>query len=140
MWIFLPRGYVSVANAGGDRLMIRARRRKDLSENFPEKTPVFGAGTDYPWRIFMTKEEFALAMFDKIENLNYDNFKDTISPKDPAYRLFAAQVWYDSIDLEIPRHEPQRKKSSSAPRHGRLAIPFVDLSPQNRERRRKRYP
>jgi hypothetical protein len=90
MWIFTRYGFVSVACAkkrdgsiDEDTVMVRARARKHL-ENLRERFPdtVFGkseilagAGTDYKFRIVLSKSEWASIVSQLVMEQTWSNFK-----------------------------------------------------------------
>jgi hypothetical protein len=85
MWISLSDGFLSVVADENDpaRLLIRARRQKDL-EAFVgmnvqlDHTP----NADYGWRTFISREVFKRLMVDRIDGINYTNFKNSVKDED----------------------------------------------------------
>lgn len=93
MWFCLNNGFVSAVENRNDPevLVVRARRREHLADNFPGYNIVVGGSTDYNYRIFITKEDFAKIIKDKIMNINYDNFKNSV--EDDDLHILYAQFW-----------------------------------------------
>lgn len=79
MWICFNDGFVSaVVSDNPEELKVRARRREHLETLFPTKTIHVDNMTDYKYRIFCSKEEWAEVVLDRINNMKYDNFKNSV--------------------------------------------------------------
>lgn len=100
MWIFLPYAMLSVVDKGGDgsTLLVRARRREDISRIFPDAQFQVGGGTDYPYRARLDREEVALRLADAVREIRYPNFKSEVAENDrhSAY----LRVWADMAAFE----------------------------------------
>lgn len=79
MWFCFNNGFVS---ADKDGLVVRARRREHLEDNFPDKKIVVGGSTDYNYRIFISKKEFSEIVKERIMNIDYGNFKNSVQDDD----------------------------------------------------------
>ena len=95
MWIFTKNAFLSVVSdredVNGDRLLVRARRAGDI-ENVFEDAEVFSVpGSDYAFRAWVKRDVVANLMFDEVQNIDYDNFKDAIQDND--YHNAAIDVW-----------------------------------------------
>jgi NAD(P)-dependent dehydrogenase (short-subunit alcohol dehydrogenase family) len=64
MWIFLKDSFLSIVDKGGDgtTLLVRARKRGDIENVFPNAKVVEGGGTDYGFRARIHREEVAQAI------------------------------------------------------------------------------
>jgi hypothetical protein len=84
MWFCFNNGFVSAVEHRDDKntLVVRARRREHLEDNFPNRKIVVGGSTDYKYRIFISKKDFAEIIKDRIMNINYDNFKNSVEDDD----------------------------------------------------------
>src|SRR6185369_8951253 len=85
MWICFNDGFVSAVADKNDpaRLMVRARRKKDLMNVFGANVKIIeNAGADYRWRTFIERKAFAALVATRIENINYTNFKDSVAADD----------------------------------------------------------
>lgn len=93
MWIFTNKGLLSVVqDRDSDRLLVRARQRHLLQEIAPRPSEVFEDQTaDYPFRVFMTRMEFAEIVYEEIERIDYDNFKNSV--KDRVLAGLYSKVW-----------------------------------------------
>ena len=107
MWLFTSFGFFSIVrkNDASD-LTVRSRTLGDLlrlqRHYLPQMTdPVFGTGTDYPWRAQCEPQELSQAMPRIIEDIEYANFKDevrqTLGPK-RAHRY--GKVWQALHDVQ----------------------------------------
>jgi hypothetical protein len=95
MWIFLTDAMLSIVDKGGDgsTLLVRARRREDISRVFPDAQIQKGGGTDYLFRARIDREEVALRLAEAVRGIHYDNFKSAVAEDDrhDAY----LRVWAD---------------------------------------------
>jgi hypothetical protein len=74
-----------------DILMVRARRKEDLTNVFP-KAPLFHTPErDYPFRTFLDRYEVEEAIADRIAGINYSNFKDSVH--DPDRKRTYMSIW-----------------------------------------------
>jgi neutral trehalase len=97
MWFCFNDGFVSAvvdnSDSTGNTLKVRARFRRDLEDIFPDKKIVENAGTDYAYRVFVTKDELAEIVKDRILNdLNYGNFKNSVV-RDDLHDLYEDFWW-----------------------------------------------
>lgn len=102
MWVMTTGGFVSAVQETGepDKVSVRARDRQSLQtlldtvetvvgEDAPEIRT--GEGTDYPYRVTVTKKAFAHYLaFEVIEYLKYDNFKS-------AATASRGEKWHDAL-------------------------------------------
>ncbi len=118
MWLFTRYGFFSAvcardpdAPGGFDpaRIAVRARRRAHLEalrERFPAElgaAPIREDGrTDYPFRLFVGKAEWAEALAALARETDYHNFKDTVHEREGASRYERAlhDVWRVMLGLE----------------------------------------
>jgi hypothetical protein len=85
MWFCFNDGFLSVVADKHDpaRLLVRARRKKDLLNVFgPHIEIVKNAGTDYRWRTFVDRKMFAALVASRIESIDYPNFKNSVPDRD----------------------------------------------------------
>lgn len=106
MWICNNDGFISAViydkDETGNTLAIRARFKADLERIFPDKTVIANAGTDYKYRIYISKQELAKLMYDRIMNIDYTNFKDSVS--DHKLHNLYNNFWYIGYTFQ---HEEQ---------------------------------
>lgn len=90
MWICFNNAFVSAVAIKGEpgMLKVRARRRKHLKKLFPDYRIVKTKNTDYRYRVFVDREEFADLVRDKVMRIEYGNFKDSVID-DELHNLYA---------------------------------------------------
>jgi hypothetical protein len=63
MWLCLNKGFYSIVHDKLDptrtRLVVRARRKGDISKLFPDAEIIPDVGTDYKFRAFITRKDVA---------------------------------------------------------------------------------
>lgn len=92
MWLCFNDGFFSaVEDYSGNEIVLRSRRREHLEQAFPEKTIFANAGTDYAYRIYLTKQELAEYVTNKIMNIDYHNFKNSVH--DTSLHDLYANFW-----------------------------------------------
>lgn len=118
MWICLNDAFVSAvqdeARPGG--LKVRARRREHLVRLFPGHKVHRSLGTDYEWRVFVSRDEFAALLAGRAAGINYDNFKDSVEDDD-LHDLYA-RFWALHLDYQTAVNTRGRR---SPPRRGRIS-------------------
>ena len=102
MWIFTATGFVSAVYKDG-ALQVRARDRKSLQPlvKATGATVVPTPLADYPYRISITKEQFAAWVNQQALSIDYKNFKSEVA--DTRGYSFAKplnQVWSVMHDVE----------------------------------------
>lgn len=120
MWIFTSAGFVSAVEHRDDEslLMIRARDKESLKvmlqgvaeagKAAEEDYGVDGmtiyseGGSDYPWRVVMSKATFAIWTTHEIMNfLKYHNFKNALTAiRGEKWHRAAMNVWTDMLAVE----------------------------------------
>lgn len=107
MWLFTSCGFFSVVQKEGTtHLTIRARASGDLdrlrTQFMPSLSPtVAGAGTDYPFRATISREDFADGMGRLGEAIHYSNFKDEVAKRMGKERAkIYARVWSVMREIE----------------------------------------
>ncbi len=113
MWIATNEGWVSVVKRRGtDELLVRARKEEHLIcvllylQEHPslEDDRIFiDLDADYPYRMYVTREEFKRYTDTQINCIDYDNFKASVP--DPTYARALSDVWYTMYQWGIP-HRP----------------------------------
>lgn len=101
MWAFLPGGFVSAVADKNDptSLVIRARDYASLRAlcsgiGTPVKKIVHGGGTDYPFRLYCSREVFANYLRDAVLDIEYTNFKDEATAvRGRAYHDILLSIW-----------------------------------------------
>jgi len=94
MWLFMNKSFLSIVDKGdpsGKTLLVRARQAGDIGQVFPDAEVQMGAGSDYRYRARIDREQVANAIADSIRNIDYGNFKSTVS--DPDRHDAYLDVW-----------------------------------------------
>jgi len=113
MWIFTPTGFVSAVKKPQDKGLISLRARDHVSLE-PIATE-FGTEIintpfgDYPWRTFVTQEQFVKWVSDQAASLNYSNFKSQAHRKSQSAKFINAlhDVWAVMTHTEDVNARPQ---------------------------------
>lgn len=104
MWICTTKGLVSIVQSKvmPEVLVVRARAKKTLAALFPNyKDYIRTMGSDYPYRIFVTRELVAKTIAEEVLAINYDNFKSAVSSLgDKKYLSFLTRTWFEGCLLE----------------------------------------
>ena len=112
MWLMTPHGFVSIVKKGGDEAFEYVARTRDLASIehvcnllgiVTTDSIIENQGTDYPFRVYLTKAEVSQYALLSVEDINYSNFKDAAvgaRGKDDGYANFLMDVWKAGLDLE----------------------------------------
>ena len=110
MWIIMNDSFVSVVkDKKSNNLVIRSRNFDDLLAIVPSNKIIITEDRDYRFRTWMNKKEFSKIIANRIEAIDYPNFKDSVKQKDRHH--FYQKVWqvlfffdrkrrYDSFGLD----------------------------------------
>jgi hypothetical protein len=85
MWIFMNDAMISIVEHrdDSDKVFVRARKRGDLQNVFGQDAEVIEtADADYRFRIIVPKKTIAEIIFNRIINVDYDNFKNSVNEYD----------------------------------------------------------
>lgn len=105
MWICFNNAFVSVVShpdpSCSDQLMVRARRRNHLTRLFGKRARVYESPErDYRFRTFVKRDEFARMVADKIEHIDYTNFKDSTMKVDPELEQLYLKFWLEHLNYQ----------------------------------------
>jgi hypothetical protein len=100
MWIMFSDCFLSIVSKDcqQDQLLVRARREGDIERVFPEANVKKDTKTDYLYRAVIPRMEIALAIAERIDDIDYPNFKDSVEVKD-LHRAYM-QVWFAMVELQ----------------------------------------
>lgn len=135
MWLFTLFGFFSVVQSAekrkgqkGPMMMIRGRDLKEM-KNLVKYFDVLrkykiqtGVGTDYKYRVVVTKKDWLTVSDLMTRWIEYPNFKDAVASvpnQSPEYVQRLMRLWalirqvYGVVDL-APLHEPFRGEDSYA--------------------------
>ena len=102
MWIQLNNSFLSIVqNRNNDsELLVRARVKGDIENVFPKANVFEDVKADYKYRAFLTKQNVADVIKNKINAINYDNFKNSVSRKDLNRISSYSNVWVELRKLQ----------------------------------------
>lgn len=105
MWICLNDAFFSIVASDRDPalLNVRARRNGDIERHFPNAEIVQLPNTDYQYRAFLRRGEVAAFLVRYIAELDYANFKASVS--DPALHDAYDDVWSVLASLQRPARQ-----------------------------------
>lgn len=97
MWLITNRGLLSVVQDFNDAstLIVRARQDGFLEELMEEAGLDLKAwkdeSADYPYRVKMSRHDFANILCNQVFEINYPNFKESVT--DPKLKRLLSNVW-----------------------------------------------
>jgi hypothetical protein len=121
MWIMTQDGFVSIVekpeDAGAGTLTVRARNTGALvafceyAGVNPEETIIETEGTDYPYRVVMTRDDVTQALVLAVSDIDYVNFKTRAKKVGgEVYERFLMRVWVAGLNL-TPWRDAERLKT-----------------------------
>jgi hypothetical protein len=120
MWVFTKDGFFSVvqkpAQKKTDMITIRARARKDLitflkKSGLPADQLILGGGSDYEYRVEVSKSIWARYLTNEIDNLDYSNFKHEVEAVDSERAKIYLRVWGDILAVAAKRLHLKQKSN-----------------------------
>lgn len=119
MWVMTTGGFVSAVQDDADPniVKVRSRDRKSL-EPMVEAISRFGSGeapqiivgegTDYPYRVLISRTDYASWLLAEVDRLNYTNFKDALkSARGWDWADAAGKIWYTLMSMVTDREAYQ---------------------------------
>lgn len=105
MWVFTETGFVSaVRHREHDDILIVRSRDRDSIDAVALRTGtevVAGAGSDYPYRVFVERAKFAEWVAEQVSNLKYTNYKNHMHDlRDDVFCRALSTVWFAMTDIE----------------------------------------
>lgn len=120
MWIFTPEGFVSGVEDRHDPTVIIVRSRDhaslralcDVLEIRPSK--IKSEGNDYPYRIRISRQQFATFAYEMAYGVEYPNFKNAATRvRGTAYHDVLLSIWATTMRL-TPRRVKARQRVRAA--------------------------
>ena len=112
MWLFTTTGFISIVEDDADQLIVRARDSFSLSPLAQSynveirSTPT----ADYPYRIFLSKDQFKNYLHNQTGLINYKNFKSEVAiTRGKKFANALLSVW--SAMHEVEDKEARKKWS-----------------------------
>lgn len=95
MWIVLNNSFLSIVKNRNDEneLLVRARVSGDIEKVFNDADVFEDANADYKYRSYLDKKVVANTISEELMNINYDNFKSSVSKDDKMRSSAYMKVW-----------------------------------------------
>jgi len=95
MWIVLNNSFLSIVKNRNNEneLLVRARVKGDIEKVFSNVDTFEDINADYKYRSYITREDVASAISRELINIDYDNFKSSISKDDDIRKHAYMNVW-----------------------------------------------
>jgi hypothetical protein len=128
MWIFTNDAFVSIVAVRDDpdKLLVRARFKRDLTNLLPGARVRTTPDGDYRFRAVVSRDVVLGFIADRIEAIDYPNFKDSVPERDRARHDAYLRVWgvmHAAQRDALPRRRSRRRRTSpngDAARHPRF--------------------
>ena len=95
MWIVLNNSFLSIVKNRNDEneLLVRARVSGDIEKVFNDADVFEDANADYKYRSYLNRKVVANAISEELMNIDYDNFKSSVSKDDNMRNTAYMNVW-----------------------------------------------
>jgi len=98
MWIFTQDGFISAVDNGHvpGKLAVRARDKQSLAmlADIAQTEIVESKKTDYPYRVFVTREQLSEFLVANVDTIDYGNFKSRVyDTRGPEFAHACGDVW-----------------------------------------------
>ena len=102
VWIFLNNSFLSIVENRNNKeeLLVRSRIKGDIDKIFPDSNVFDLENSDYKYRSYIKKSEVSEKIKDIIQNINYDNFKNSISKNEDKRHSSYINVWNEMRKLQ----------------------------------------
>ena len=102
MWIFLNNSFLSIVENRNNKeeLLVRSRIKGDIDKIFSDSNVFELENSDYKYRLYIKKSEVSEKIKDIIQNINYDNFKNSISKNEDKRHSSYINVWNEMRKLQ----------------------------------------
>jgi hypothetical protein len=102
MWLFTSSSYVSAVKHRSKEhtLHVRARYAGDIEEIFPNAEVKMTPNADYAFRADVSKIDFVDFLITYTQDLEYTNFKDSVSHQHPFRYSAYMDVWSTTRDYQ----------------------------------------
>ncbi len=102
MWIFLNNSFLSIVENRNNKneLLVRSRVKGDIENVFPNSEVFELENSDYKYRSYIKKNDVSNILKNLVENINYDNFKNSISSDQSERHNSYLNVWAELRKLQ----------------------------------------
>ena len=107
MWIGDNEGWLSIVKHldKPNHLLVRARRREHIEKIFPDADIYENHKADYPYRADIPKSDVISTMVERIDRIDYPNFKKSV--KEQYYANALDSVWQIMYTYGLPYKQSQ---------------------------------
>ena len=102
MWVFLNNSFLSIVENRNNKeeLLVLSRVRGDIDKIFPDSNIFEMENSDYKYRSYIKKIEVSEKIREIVTNINYDNFKNSISKSEDQRHSSYLNVWNEMRKLQ----------------------------------------
>ena len=102
MWVFLNNSFLSIVENRNNKeeLLVRSRIKGDIEKVFPDSDVFEMESSDYKYRSFIKKTDVSSKLKNIVEDINYDNFKNSISYDQSERHNSYLNVWAELKKLQ----------------------------------------
>jgi hypothetical protein len=98
MWVFTQDGFISAVdnNHVPGKLSVRARDKVSLTflADITNQEITQSENSDYPYRVYVTREEFSDFLATHVDALDYSNFKNRVAvSRGSKFAAACSKVW-----------------------------------------------
>jgi hypothetical protein len=100
MWVMFSDCFLSIVSKDCEpnELLVRARREGDIERVFPEAEIKRDTKADYLFRAVIPRQTVALAIAERVDDIDYPNFKDSVTD-DALHRGYMA-TWFAMAEIQ----------------------------------------
>ena len=102
MWVFFNNSFLSIVENRNNKeeLLVRSRVKGDIDKIFPDSNIFEMENSDYKYRSYIKKIEVSEKIREIVTNINYDNFKNSISKSEDQRHSSYLNVWNEMRKLQ----------------------------------------
>jgi hypothetical protein len=106
MWIFMNDAMLSIVahRNNKDCLLVRARCAGDIEKTFPDVKTYTDDCADYQHRANIPRVDVAYAISERLLDIDYDNFKNSIADDDHMRYVAYTEVWSAMFAFQASKH------------------------------------
>lgn len=110
MWLSLSESFLSIVTPSGPeadplQLLVRARVQGDIERVFPSAVVTTTPDRDYRYRTTLPRTVVAAALAAAVQNIDYTNFKSSVSDDDRHAAYF--ECWSAMHNLQLKKARAQ---------------------------------
>ena len=112
MWVFMNDAFLSVVKNRNDDsgVVVRARVKGDLENVFGQEHEVIESdNSDYRFRMFLDQKYVSDVIAKRVDEIEYNNFKNSISKNDYERKSYYTRVWSVMFDWQERLYERAKK-------------------------------